>query len=221
MELDRIERVFSELRRKVNALTKRDDPTWRQFKLVVTDPPRYTGHFRLIKNELVPFTKKNSFSFWVTNYHDETSDFILFRIKSTAGQLRSIQNFLEDLKRRRLIVGWEPSNWDPRSDAVNRIEGLRRFPGFDPNTNVIVGYNSLNDIIEISLDTNIEERRTQLTALFETVGECTRAIYSRLGGKPKDLWAMSLFIHLVLNSLDFSGPDSPSEEHKIRNIPVF
>ena len=219
--LERIKRVFSKLRQKVNALAKRGDSTWRQFKLVVTDPPRYAGHFRLIKDELVPFVEKNSFSFWVTNYYDATSDFILFRIRSTEGQLKSVKNFLDDLKRRRLIVDWEPSNWDPRSDAVNRIDGLRRIPGFDPNMNMIVGYDSINNRIEISPDSNIEERRAQLTALFETVGECTRAIYSRLGHRPKDLWSMSLFIHLVLNSLDFSGPGSPSEEHNIRNIPVL
>jgi hypothetical protein len=220
MVLDRIKRVFSGLRQKLNALGKRDDLSWRQFKLVVTDPPGYAGHFRLIKDELIPFVERHSFSFWETNYHDATSDFILFRIKSTEGQSKSVQNFLDDLKIRRLIANWEPSAWDPRSDAVNRIDSLRRL-GFDPNTNVIVGYDSINNRIEVSPDSSIEERQAQLTALFETVGECTKAIYSNLGSKPKDLWAVSLFVHLVLNSLDYSGPNPSTEEHRIRNIPAW
>jgi hypothetical protein len=220
MVLDRIERMFSELRRKVNALAKRDELTWRQFKLIVTDPPRYAGHFRLIKDELVPFVEKNSFSFWVTNYHNATFDFILFRVKSTEGQLKSVQNFLDDLKRRKLIVDWNPSNWDPRSDAVNRIDGLRRL-GIDPNADMIVGCDPVTGKPVLSPGGNIAERQEQLTAVFESVGECTKVIYTRLGNKPKDLWAMSLFLHLILNSLDYNGPDPPSEEHRIRIIPVW
>lgn len=220
MALDRIKRSFSGLRWKVNALAKRGNLTWREFKLTVTDPPRYAGHFRLIKDELIPFVEKHSLVFWVTNYHNATHDYILFRIKSTKGQSKFVQGFLDDLKRRRLIVDWGPSDWDPRSDAVKRIDGLRRL-GFDPTTNVIVGYDSINNRIEVSPDSSIEERQAQLTALFETVGECTKAIYSHLGSKPRDLWAVSLFLHLVLNSLDYSGPDPPSEERRIRNIPVW
>jgi hypothetical protein len=220
MALDRIKRSFSALRWKVNALAKRDNFTWQEFKLTVTDPPRYAGHFRLIKNELIPFVEKHSLVFWVTNYHNATHDYVLFRIKSTKDQSKFVQGFLDDLKRRRLIVDWGPTNWDPRSDAVNRIEGLGRL-GFDPTTNVIVGYDSINNRIEVLPDSSIEERQTQLTALFETVGDCTKAIYSHLGSRPRDLWAVSLFLHLVLNSLDYSGPDPPSEENRIRNIPVW
>jgi hypothetical protein len=220
MVLDRIKRSFSGLRWKVNALAKRDNLTWREFKLTVTDPPRYAGHFRLIKDELIPFVEKHSLVFWVTNYHNATYDYVLLRIKSTKGQSKFVQGFLDDLKRRRLIVDWRPSNWDPRSDAVNRIDGLRRL-GFDPNTNAIVGYDSATGRPVTSPDSNIAERQAQLTALFETVGECTKAIYSHLGSKPRDLWAVSLFVHLVLNSLDYSGPNPSSEEHRIRNIPVW
>lgn len=208
------------MRRKVNALTKKDDLTWQQFKLIVTDPPRYAGHFGLIKDELIPFVEKHSLIFWVTNYHNATCDHILFRIKSTEGQSKFVQGFLDDLKRRGLIVDWEPSKWDPRSDAVTRIEGLRRL-GFDPNTNAIVGRNPATGRPVTSPDNNVAERQTQLTALFETVGECTEALYSHLGSKPRDLWAVSLFLHLILNSLDYSGPDQPSEEHAIRNIPPW
>jgi hypothetical protein len=128
-----------------------------------------------------------------------------------------IQDFLSDLKRRSLIADWKPSSWDPAVDACNRIKNLSRF-GFDPNTNMIIGCEGTNLIIYPDL--NIKERENQLTALFETVGECTKAIYSHLETKPKDLWIASLFIHLVLNSMDYSGPNAPSEEEKIRKIPA-
>jgi len=218
MVWSRIRSVFSRLKQKIDALRKRE-LTWQQFKLVVADPPRYAGHFRLIKNELIPFVEKHALGFWVTNYYNATSDFILFRVKSARDQSESVRSFLSDLKRKRLIADWEGSTWDPRSDAQDRIDRLRRIPNFDPNMNAIVGYDSVNNRILVSSDSNIQERQAQLTALFEALGECTRAIYRHLDSKPKDLWTMSVFIHLVLNSLDFGGPDPPSEEHNIRNIP--
>jgi hypothetical protein len=32
---------------------------------------------------------------------------------------------------------------------------------------------------------------------------------------------MSLFIHLLLNSLDYSGPNYSSDEYQIRQMPVY
>jgi hypothetical protein len=193
--------------------------TWTEFKLIVTEPPRHSEHFSLIKNELVPFVERNSLTFWVTNYFSPTSDYILFRIKCPLDKSAFVQDFLNDLKRRNLIADWHPpSSWDPATDAQTRIDGLRRF-GYDPNTYRIVGCNSSLNRLDIQENTNIEERRKQLTALFESLGECTKAIYKHLETKPKDLWIASLFIHLILNSMDYSGPNPPSEETSIRQIP--
>lgn len=220
MVLGTLERVFSGLKQKIHGLHKREQ-IWRQFKLVITNPPRYAGHFELIKSELVPFVEKHSLEFWVTNYHNTTHDFILFRIKSTEGQSNLVDAFLDDLKTEGLIVDWECSTWDPRSDAQTRIEGLRQIQGFDPSMNIIVGYDAVNRKALVLPDNKLRERQVQLATLFESLGKCTRAIYDCLDSKPKDLWTMSLFIHLLLNSLDFTGPDLPSEEHNIRNIPPW
>jgi hypothetical protein len=218
MVLKKMAGVLSELKNKIDFLWIREQ-TWLQFKLVVTNPPRYSGHFDLIKKELVPFVERHSLSFWVTNYWSTTEDFILFRVKGTEHQTKSVRNFVQTLKKKRLIVDWESSTWNPGTDAQNRIEGLRQIRNFDPNRSIITGYDPMNSRFLVLPDVNFQERQAQLTALFESVGECTRAIYSHLSSKPKDLWEISLFVHLVLNSLDFSGPDQPSEEYSIRSIP--
>lgn len=191
---------------------------WQEFKLIVTDPPKYVGHFEIIKRELVPFVEKNSFSFWITNYFSSTSDFILFRIKCEQDQIKLVANFLNDLKKRHLIADWKFTTWDPRSDAQNRINNLRRI-GFDPNKNRIAGFDQRNNRIVIAPDQDVGERQMQLTSLFEALGECTKAIYSHLQTKPKDLWIMSVFIHLLLNSVDYTGPNPGTEEDMIRKIP--
>jgi hypothetical protein len=104
---------------------------------------------------------------------------------------------------------------NPAVDAQDRIEGLRRINGFNPNTHAIVGYDGR---FLIDADSNIQERQKQLMSLFEALGECTKAIYKHLETEPKDLWIASLFIHLLLNSMDYSGPDPPSDETSIRQI---
>lgn len=193
-------------------------PAWTQFKLIVTNPASYTEHFGLIKEELIPFVEENSLSFWVTNYYNAAEDFILFRVKLLESQKEGVQNFLDALKRRNLIADWQESSWDPSIDAQTRIANLKRF-NFDPKANRITDLNGKN--ISTCPDHNIEERQRQLTSLFEALGECTRAIYRHLENKPQDLWIMSVFIHLLLNSIDYSGPDPSSEEYRIRKIPPF
>ena len=193
---------------------------WKEFKLLVTDPPKYAGHFEMIKRELIPFVDKHSFAFWITNYFNSTSDFILFRIKCEQDQTKLMENFLDDLKKRHLIADWKLSTWDSRKDAQNRIDKLHRI-GFDPNKNRIAGFNTSNNKIVISPDKNVGERQKQLASLFEALGECTKAVYSHLGTKPRDLWIMSVFIHLLLNSIDYSGPNPGTEENWIRNIPPY
>ena len=93
----------------------------------------------------------------------------------------------------------------------------KRIIGFDPTTKRIMGFK--DNRILFTQDSNIEERVTQLSSLYEALGDCTKAIYKRLGSKPKDLWITSVFIHLLLNSMDYSGPDPSSEEDFIRKIP--
>ena len=68
-------------------------------------------------------------------------------------------------------------------------------------------------------DDNITERKEQLTSLFEALGECSKAIYKHLKSQPKDLWIVSVFIHLLLNSIGYSGPNPHSDEYRIRTIP--
>jgi len=193
---------------------------WTQFKLIVTEPPRYTEHFNLIRNEIIPFISENSIPFWVTNYWDPNEDYILFRVRVDERELNVVNNFLDNLIERALLIRYETSNWTPHSDAESRIAGLsERIRGYNPNIHRIEDFTP--EGVVYAPDTNIDERQEQLSALFESLGECTKAVYTKLSSKPKDKWIMSLFIHLLLNSLDFSGPNQGSEESRIRRIPVY
>ena len=66
---------------------------WIEFKLIITDPPSYKGHFDLIKGYLIPFIEKTGIRFWVTNYYDPTSDYILFRVEVNESELKETEDF--------------------------------------------------------------------------------------------------------------------------------
>ena len=202
---------------------------WQEFKLIITEPPANSEHFKLIKDNLIPFVDKHSLSFWITNYRDSTRDCILFRVKGNEKQFKKVESFLDELKRINLIVRYDPPTpWSPRKDAEGRIAGLSTrvpriypvIPSFDP-INFRIDYDFSNNRVIPVADSNLVERQEQLTALFESLGECSKAIYSHLKSKPNDKWIMSLFLHLIMNSMDYSGPDPPREESAIRKIPVF
>ena len=189
---------------------------WKEYKLIVTDPPNYAGHFGLIKQELIPFVDRHSIPFWITNYFYSKSDFILFRVRCDEDQSKLLVDFLNDLIKKGSIAYWKGKSWNPENDAGNRINNLKRL-GFDPTTMRIIGFKDRK--LVITPDSKIEERHKQLSSLFEALGECTKAIYRHLESKPKDLWITSVFIHLLLNSMDYSGPNPLSEEDWIRKIP--
>jgi len=192
---------------------------WKEYKLIVTDPPMYQGHFGLIKKELIPYVKRRCLDFWITNYWNQNEDFILFRVKGNTTQHKRVENLLNKLISKSLINRYIISTWNPRKDAKTRINNLAtRIPNFNPKTHRIEAF---TNVLTVYPDPNFNERMKQLMTLFESLGECTKILYTNLKSKPEDKWIMSLFIHLLLNSLDYSGPNPPSDEVNIRSIPAF
>jgi len=191
--------------------------SWKQFKLTITDPPSYKGHFELIQKYLIPFIEKIKVRFWVTNYFGQSWDFILFRVEVNEKEVKFTENFLEELKKQKEIIKWDPTDWNPKEDAKNRIISASQQLGLPSDIAFqVVGGRMVYQQVAL------EERVKQLELIFtEAVGSCIKALYKTLKSKPTDPWMMSLFIHLVLNSLDMSGPNPPSEESNIRYMPAY
>lgn len=191
---------------------------WKEFRLTITDPPSYQGHFKLIKKHLMPFIEKTRLQFWVTNYFDPSGDYILFRVKADEKEQKSVEDLLRDLEKQKKIVRWDPpKDWNPKHDAKTRIASASGKLGLPQDTALAVQ----GPYIGLQKST-FEERVKQLEMIFsEAVGPCTKALYKTLKSKPTDPWMMSLFIHLILNSIDLNGPTPPSEESNIRYMPVY
>lgn len=183
----------------------------------MSDPPSYKGHFDLIKKRLIPFVNKNRLQFWVTNYFGPTRDFILFRVKTNEKKLDLARKLLQELERQKEIVSWKEDEWEPKEDAKTRIVSASKKLGLPSNVAFrVMGPCMFNQKVAV------EERVKQLESIFtKAVGSCTKALYEALDSKPTDPWMISLFIHLILNSLDINGPTAPSEESSIRYMPVY
>lgn len=188
---------------------------WKQFKLTITDPPSYKGHFELIQKHLIPFVEKIGVRFWVTNYFNQSEDFILFRLDIDEGRRKDAIAFLDNLVKQKEIVRWEESDWSPKSDASARITSASQKFGLPSSDYALKTLGGTQRV-------PFKERVNQLESFFaETIGSCTKVLYKTLKSKPTNPWMMSLLVHLVLNSLDLSGPNAPSEESIIRSTPVY
>ena len=204
-------------------MSQRDNRSWKEFELIVTDPPSNSEHFELIKNHLIPFIEELDIHFWVTNYRDSSRDTIRFRVKVNENELGLTEQFLERLVNHNEIVRWEPPrgepprDWNPREDARTRIISASQAFGLPPE----IAFQTRGPYV-ISQKIGLEERVEQLESIFtKAVGSCTKALYNTFESKPTDPWMISLLTHLILNSIDISGPNPPCEESSIRYMPVY
>ena len=174
-------------------MTAKDKRYWKQFRLIMTDPPSFSRHFEFVQMNLIPFIERLGVRFWVTNYRNPKAVYITFRVEVNDKEYELTEQFLNNLVDHDKIVRWIPKDWNPENDARKRIESACQKLKLPP---------------ELAGRFKSDERIEQLTLLFtDAVGSCTKALYKSLKSKPDEPWMMSLFIHLILNSIDLSGPD--------------
>lgn len=116
--------------------------------------------------------------------------YAVFRVYSTRKDAEAIHDSLEPLAKDGKI---SIKNYSPKEDANWRV----------------------NRFFEQFFDRPITNKKSLEKMLTSTVGKCSLMFLSDFKEKPKDLWIMSVFIHLLLNSLGYTG----SEERSIRNFP--
>jgi hypothetical protein len=146
-----------------------------------------------------------------------------FRIEVTDTGLGNARTFLNGLVTDRVIVRFEEDNWDPRTDAMNRIESARQRIERE-----LIGHEIYREWTVDGKTGNLwlvtrgdyARKLDQLATVFgRIVGQLTKVFYKNLPEKPKDMWLMSILLHLFINSLDYGGPDPPSEEAFMREFP--
>jgi len=195
---------------------------WKAYKL---DIPTEAEKFELIKTHLICYVDSRNLRFWVTWYYSEgdPNPRLCLRVYLTSDEQEGLEEYLDSLVQNQILLHRaDPEPWNPENDARVRLTRLweqweqRRGKTVPLYGNKVI----LRDQI-LDFPASREERIEELGALFGAVGEATKAFYNALPRLPKDPLIMSITIHILLNSLTYTGPNPPSQEEIIRLMPPW
>jgi hypothetical protein len=192
---------------------------WSEFVLVwsKTEEKLESKLYRRTRGIVLPFLKEEHITdFMITHYCDSNrpTGETKVRIKTNATTREKLAKKFEGSREEGLILAVSSGEYDPLADAQNRVDGAAK----KVDARNIGEWQVKDRIIELPAafesweDIPNEIKVKQLEGLFSgVVGRCTEAFVSVLGKQPNSPWVVSVFMHLVLNSLGYSGPNSGIE----------
>jgi hypothetical protein len=191
---------------------------WHEFKIIRKLKPNREDwdtesekHWEISKFHLIPLVRKLKIEeFHFFNYFDSNIDsHIKFRFCGNEHVIERIRRHLEDLKTQGKVDSYELSEYDPKEDAKQRAtEGAPRRLA-DQLPILKLGNWAVSPA-------DPKQKTKELEAVLrKVVGKCTAAFYEDFDRKPKDMWLVSVFIHLLINSIGLSG----NEEQSARQYP--
>lgn len=205
--------------------------TWIEFRLIFSDAssPRdwRRENYSFIRDHLIALIERNSVqNFHILNYFNpsQAEDFIRFRLEASPALVNRIEEEFDQLKQTNLISDYQVSDYSPRRDAEQRIESVRHKLQIQSGTQLDINWRilGLRDG-QIQLDLSDVCAHSSKVAAFEVflsqiLGKWTKLFLEEIHSRPDDIWLNSLFIHLLFNSLCFSGPNVNTEEYQLRRM---
>ena len=127
--------------------------------------------------------------------------FIQFRFLTNDNITKKIINYLQVMKNQNRIDAFtKPKSYDPHSDSQKRFEVTSMMKN--------MGLIFENPQVNIA---NFE------VMLRKTVKKCVEKFLEDFPSPPRDIWVMSVFLHLFLNSLGYTS----FKEQAIRGFPIM
>ena len=168
-------------------------------------------------------------NFHILNYFDSSKgeDFIRFRVEASPMTIKKVDSEIKKLEQEGLIRSFMKESYNPRQDAERRLESVRQrleaMWGKPVSKNwKIIGLRD-NKLAVDESDTTAYAKKLEAFEAFlnRVLGKWTKLFVEEIHIKPEDKWLVSLFIHLMINSLAYSSPNIGSEEDAIRKIPPY
>lgn len=147
-------------------------------------------------------------------------DYIRFRIEADEEKSLKVKETLDKMKGKGTIFDYECESWSAKNDAELRIDSTREKIQEMSNIQIpadnwrIAG--RADDKWAIGPGDYSRKVRQFTIMMEEVIGQCTRIFMDKLEEKPDDRWLMSVFVHLLLNSICCSE----SEENEVRTFPA-
>lgn len=209
-----------------------NDKGWCEFRLIFSNADSvrnwHMENYEFIKAYLIPLIRRTAVeNFQILNYYNPSKgeDLIRFRVEAEDKLLKQIRNEINKLKEAGLLRDFESEDYSPQRDAERRLESVRqnleRRLGKPLNKDWKIAGVKDNEWV---IDTFEVEAYSKKCAAFEAflarvLGKWTRVFIEEMDTKPEDRWLVSLFIHLLINSLAYPGPNLGTAEDEIRKMP--
>lgn len=191
---------------------------WREFRLWYAASPSPHDLFAFKTAYLVPALEKHGVEDFLVL--DEPR-FVLLRLGADDELANDIRLSLEEsIKSGALFAELTLETWSPEADARNRILSARqraKLPAEIPEGGwVIKGKRSDGKWIADSEDLD-KQVAAFSTFISRVLGRFTKAYLKEMPYRVEDRWLMSLFLHLMLNSISIDQP----QESETREFPYF
>jgi hypothetical protein len=174
--------------------------------------------FNLVRSLILPAIEE----FRIEEYHffnyleqvgDNIESYMRLRVYTNDEHINKIITRLEEFKRKGKVHDFKQTDYSPKEDAKERAT-----KGAPQRLRDLV----LPDILKagrwvVKPEEPEEKIKSFEKVLRKVVGKCAVAFIREFDKKPKDAWLMSVFVHLLLNSLGYSL----EEERKIRQFPAI
>lgn len=204
---------------------------WYEFRLIFSEGDKTRGsvwpeeNYQFIKNQLIPLIKRlHITNFHILNYFDlsltnpNERDFIRLRVEVNESLLKQLKDEIINMIREGEIIRYEYETHSLRKDAEDRIESVRlqliKMIGRDIDKNWDIA--GIQDgLLQIAMTADYDKKVKDFeNFLGNVLGNFIIAFYEQISEKPYDKWLMSLFMHLMLNSICFDK----TEEITIRQV---
>lgn len=168
---------------------------------------RQQASFRVVKERVMPITTDYGRGILVLNY----GSYSRVRFDIELYDPREFENAFNRLVDEGALNRWEREDWDPRTDARDRVRQARERS--ERGGSVVWSTRFGN--VEIPFSPNLWETELsdeELVNQFElllthVIGRCTSAFMNAFDTPPSSEWLASVMIHLFLNSIGCTGPD--------------
>ena len=189
---------------------------WHEFQLWYFKTAIPEDLFDFKKKYLLPLYDRPGVKGFLTL---DEPDFSLARVLVEDDTAQELKTYLETaIAGGNLFSRVTAAAWDPKRDAVERIVGARARAGIDdeipPGGWQITG---MSDGKWVACTQDLEKQAESFSIFMSRVlGSFTRAYIQEMPHPVKDRWLMSVFLHLMMNSISIYN----DEEDEVRRFPA-
>jgi hypothetical protein len=191
--------------------------TWLEYQLWYKNSATPDALFEFKNKNLLPILNKYAIEDFLTL---DEPEFSLIRVFIDAEKIQPFYSQLEDtINNNPIFSKVTITGWNPKDDARNRILKARGRAGVQDEIpsggwQIIGTANGKWLVAPEELEKQIEAFSIFMS---KVLGKFTKAYVQEMPYRVRDRWLMSVFLHLMLDSISMS----PNEENEIRQFPYI